>query len=140
MLKKGPALASVRKESLEVRAQHLDTFFGSDDEAREVVNHMMLDDLRAIDSIDMQEFDAVAIFLQGRGLSKKAMREMLKKNPAAALVRLEELEFNARLVDTSFNAGVANRMMRDDLWKFFTMEPGEFEDCRSLAKVFFRES
>ena len=131
-LQTNPLSIFIFKEPLENVAEHLEKYFGGGKDIKETINLIMLDDLREFIFLDTKEFDSLTIFLQGRGISKDAIKNMMKKNPSTIFVRQEELAAATQQLDIFFGGGteaqkIVNQLMLDDLRAVAAMRPSEFD-------------
>ncbi len=119
----------VRDETLSFIAQHLEAFLGGGEEAKQIVDQMMINDLSDFSKINIGEFDKAVTFFKRRGHSMADIRQVVRNTRTAFLFRDTNLALLADLMQ-AFLAG--EEVDFDSL-----LEQIHERDCYILSKVLF---
>ena len=132
------AARKANKEKLQKIASHMENFFGGDN-ARALIDSMMLKNLAAFSQINTKKFDNVIAWLKKRGIDQGQMKEIFKENAgAASLADKKKLEEIASHMEDFFGGDNAkaliNSMILQNLGSFSQIDTGRFSEAVAWLK------
>ena len=116
----------------------MEAFFGGDD-AKDVVDSMMLKNLGAFSLIDTDKFHEVIDYLKERDIEEKAIKETFKENAKAIrYVDKDKLEKVISYMETFFGSddakAVVDSMMLQNLGDFSLIDTDNFHEVVNWLK------
>ena len=134
MASKSPEGASLsRKKRLEFVAAYMQVFYGGGDDAKLIVDEMILKSLSRFSNMDTHELDELQDYLKKRGVSKSRMQTAFRKNiEGISKINMRNLKRGAEHLEAFFldeknAAKIVSDIVLKDLISVSHIVPGEFD-------------